>query len=240
VLTCYRGSVPHSYSDSDVLYSVPRPNHRTTTRPYISPNFMLASNNINIEIVSTNEEANSQLFGSSTSSATNYCSPQNRFENVASAHELNSIQHLEMHAVDRELDTGNSLWGDYPLDHFISCLDAAPFVPQQVTIPPTSQAALDSQPNPAISSLPQQATSQSSQAPSFQNIMAQPPRHACGINNCPKSYKRRSDRQRHRLHHSLSRDYACRFGTCKRASQNGFKRKDHLKQHLRQVHGVSQ
>lgn len=61
----------------------------------------------------------------------------------------------------------------------------------------------------------------------------------CGINGCSRSYKRRYDLIRHQTIHSDVRKHACRFAMCDRGGSNGFARRDHLRQHWRQVHGVS-
>jgi len=61
---------------------------------------------------------------------------------------------------------------------------------------------------------------------------------ACGLNDCTRAYKRKYELQRHQRKHTGLRPYGCRLMTCDRAGQNGFARKDHLKQHLRQVHHV--
>ncbi|KAF8864011.1 hypothetical protein BDZ45DRAFT_582914, partial [Acephala macrosclerotiorum] len=54
---------------------------------------------------------------------------------------------------------------------------------------------------------------------------------------CPASYKRRYELYRHRLVHTGVRNHACHFMGCNKAAPNGFARKDHLRQHLKQVHG---
>jgi len=64
-------------------------------------------------------------------------------------------------------------------------------------------------------------------------------RFVCGINGCVRSYGRRYELSRHQKSHSGIKSHSCRFQMCDRAGQNGFVRKDHLKQHLRQVHGVT-
>lgn len=61
----------------------------------------------------------------------------------------------------------------------------------------------------------------------------------CGVDGCKMSYHRRAELHRHKKTHSGTKPHACRFIGCDRAEQNGFWRKDHLQQHLRQKHGVS-
>ncbi|PMD34764.1 hypothetical protein L207DRAFT_126494 [Hyaloscypha variabilis F] len=61
----------------------------------------------------------------------------------------------------------------------------------------------------------------------------------CGIEGCHRSYKRIHEVRRHRKVHSSTKPYACTFSNCRRSGENGFIRKDHLKQHLRQVHRVA-
>ncbi|KAH6672961.1 hypothetical protein B0J14DRAFT_592109 [Halenospora varia] len=61
---------------------------------------------------------------------------------------------------------------------------------------------------------------------------------SCDQPYCTKSFTRKYELSRHQLRHSGQRAYACSFTGCKRAGTNGFTRKDHLRQHLRQVHGI--
>lgn len=61
-------------------------------------------------------------------------------------------------------------------------------------------------------------------------------RHNCTA--CPASYKRRYELYRHRLVHTGVRNHGCHFIGCNKAAPSGFARKDHLRQHLKQVHGV--
>jgi hypothetical protein len=60
----------------------------------------------------------------------------------------------------------------------------------------------------------------------------------CGLNGCAKSYGRKYELHRHQRAHSGIRSYSCGFDRCDRSGHNGFARKDHLMQHLRQVHKV--
>jgi len=61
----------------------------------------------------------------------------------------------------------------------------------------------------------------------------------CNVQGCSRSYRRIHELRRHERVHLSTRPHACRFSNCRRSGQNGFTRKDHLKQHLRQVHGAS-
>lgn len=61
----------------------------------------------------------------------------------------------------------------------------------------------------------------------------------CDIDGCHRSYKRVHEMRRHKRVHSSTKPHACTFTNCRRSGQNGFSRKDHLRQHLRQVHGAS-
>ncbi|KAH8787095.1 hypothetical protein F5882DRAFT_403377 [Hyaloscypha sp. PMI_1271] len=61
----------------------------------------------------------------------------------------------------------------------------------------------------------------------------------CDIDGCHRSYKRVHEMRRHKRVHSSTKPHACIFTNCRRSGRNGFSRKDHLRQHLRQVHGVS-
>ncbi|KAH8787096.1 hypothetical protein F5882DRAFT_114074 [Hyaloscypha sp. PMI_1271] len=58
----------------------------------------------------------------------------------------------------------------------------------------------------------------------------------CHIDGCTRSYARKFELARHLKTHSGIKEHHCRFATCIWAAPNGFARKDHLKQHLRQVH----
>ncbi|KAH8784628.1 hypothetical protein BGZ57DRAFT_187731 [Hyaloscypha finlandica] len=61
----------------------------------------------------------------------------------------------------------------------------------------------------------------------------------CDIDECHRSYKRVHEMRRHKRVHSSTKQHACIFTNCRRSGQNGFSRKDHLRQHLRQAHGAS-
>jgi len=61
----------------------------------------------------------------------------------------------------------------------------------------------------------------------------------CDAEGCDRSYRRVHELRRHKRVHSSTRPFSCRFANCSRSAQKGFTRKDHLKQHLRQVHGTS-
>ncbi|PMD26205.1 hypothetical protein NA56DRAFT_340010 [Hyaloscypha hepaticicola] len=61
----------------------------------------------------------------------------------------------------------------------------------------------------------------------------------CAIDGCNRSYNRKFELLRHQKTHLGVKEHHCRFTTCMWAAPNGFTRKDHLKQHLRQVHKTS-
>ncbi|KUJ15348.1 uncharacterized protein LY89DRAFT_110461 [Mollisia scopiformis] len=63
-------------------------------------------------------------------------------------------------------------------------------------------------------------------------------RYNCAHATCQASYKRRYELYRHQRVHNGVRNHVCHFVGCHKAAPNGFARKDHLRQHLRQVHGV--
>ncbi|KAH7346711.1 hypothetical protein BKA65DRAFT_282868 [Rhexocercosporidium sp. MPI-PUGE-AT-0058] len=68
----------------------------------------------------------------------------------------------------------------------------------------------------------------------------QGPRYHCPTADCTRSYKRRFELIRHQHVHTNIRVHECRFVGCHRNGDGkGFARKDHLKQHLKLVHGVS-
>jgi len=62
-------------------------------------------------------------------------------------------------------------------------------------------------------------------------------RFCCDTPGCTRSYKRFPELKRHKAKHSGIRNHACTIIGCNRSGTNGFTRKDHLRQHLRQVHG---
>jgi len=112
VLTYCRGSVAHSFTDSDVLSSVPRPNRRTTTRPSTPPNFIPTSNEFNVNLISINEEANPNLFQPPALSFPNHSNPQTYFKSVGIDQELNPNPRQERHALYGEFDARNFLWAN--------------------------------------------------------------------------------------------------------------------------------
>jgi len=59
----------------------------------------------------------------------------------------------------------------------------------------------------------------------------------CDIVGCTSSYTRIHELQRHLKAHSGIKPHICQIADCNRTGA-GFARKDHLRQHLRQVHGV--
>ncbi|KAH6713626.1 hypothetical protein BKA61DRAFT_688704 [Leptodontidium sp. MPI-SDFR-AT-0119] len=68
----------------------------------------------------------------------------------------------------------------------------------------------------------------------------QGPRYHCPTANCTRSYKRQFELIRHQHVHTNVRVHECRFAGCQRnGNGKGFARKDHLKQHLKLVHGVN-
>ncbi|KAK0103590.1 hypothetical protein ONS95_005603 [Cadophora gregata] len=72
------------------------------------------------------------------------------------------------------------------------------------------------------------------------SLATQGPRYHCPTANCTRSYKRPFELIRHQHVHTNIRSYECRFVGCQRNGEGkGFARKDHLKQHLKLVHGVS-
>ncbi|PMD43920.1 hypothetical protein L207DRAFT_267390 [Hyaloscypha variabilis F] len=158
---------------------------------------------------------------------------------------MSSTLHEEMYLANGEFDSSDFLLEEDLFDIFAPSLF---FEPPIIALPTPQNAAFSgATPNEpeepfdfSTNATPRQTIGPSTHTPPSQRPTTQMHRHTCGINSCTKSYKRRSDLQRHQLSHSPSKDYACRFGLCPRAGRNGFKRKDHLKQHLRQVHGVSQ
>lgn len=62
--------------------------------------------------------------------------------------------------------------------------------------------------------------------------------HYCTYLGCSKSYTRAQDLRRHYLCHINKTAYYCFVLGCKRGKENGFRRKDHLRDHLRKVHGM--
>ncbi|PVH80229.1 hypothetical protein DL98DRAFT_515539 [Cadophora sp. DSE1049] len=72
------------------------------------------------------------------------------------------------------------------------------------------------------------------------SLSTQGPRYHCPTANCTRSYKRQFELIRHHHVHTNVRVHECRFIGCQRNGEGkGFTRKDHLKQHLKLVHGVS-
>lgn len=62
-----------------------------------------------------------------------------------------------------------------------------------------------------------------------------PQRHPC--NRCFQSFKRKSDLRRHfKVHFPSQRTFQCDLPDCDRIGQNGFYRRDKLRDHQRQVH----
>lgn len=72
------------------------------------------------------------------------------------------------------------------------------------------------------------------------SLSTQGPRYHCPTVNCTRSYKRQFELIRHQHVHTNIRVHECRFAGCQRNGEGkGFTRKDHMKQHLKLVHGVS-
>ncbi|PMD42023.1 hypothetical protein L207DRAFT_305370 [Hyaloscypha variabilis F] len=58
----------------------------------------------------------------------------------------------------------------------------------------------------------------------------------CDVTGCSNSYQRIHELRRHKRTHLGVKPYSCRYSQCGKSGLNGFVRKDHLRQHLRQVH----
>jgi len=83
----------------------------------------------------------------------------------------------------------------------------------------------------------QRASTQASHSPPASTTTASPQtRYHCRISSCTSTFKRIHDLARHQKSHTGVRNYACSFRGCDRGGSNGFVRKDHWKQHLRQKH----
>jgi hypothetical protein len=67
---------------------------------------------------------------------------------------------------------------------------------------------------------------------------SRPTRFHCTAPNCASTFKRTHDLARHQTAHAGIRRYVCTFSGCDRGGRNGFVRKDHWRQHLRQKHGA--
>lgn len=107
-----------------------------------------------------------------------------------------------------------------------------------------SQKFLQSKPEnppqpPASHNRPRPRSRRSQRAPVKNGAPRPTYQFVCGINGCTRSYKRRYELLRHQKIHSGVKIHACGYSMCDRGGTNGFARKDHLQQHLRQVHGVS-
>ncbi|PMD61857.1 uncharacterized protein K444DRAFT_662052 [Hyaloscypha bicolor E] len=65
-------------------------------------------------------------------------------------------------------------------------------------------------------------------------------RFSCNSPGCTRSYKRYPELKRHRETHSgTNPPHPCSFLRCNRAGANGFRRRDHLRQHLKHVHNIT-
>ncbi|KAH7374161.1 hypothetical protein BKA64DRAFT_688797 [Cadophora sp. MPI-SDFR-AT-0126] len=61
----------------------------------------------------------------------------------------------------------------------------------------------------------------------------------CDVTGCSKSYKRIHELRRHKRTLLGVKPYPCRYSQCSKSGLNGFVRKNHLRQHLRQVYQAS-
>ncbi|KAH8590792.1 hypothetical protein B0O99DRAFT_301256 [Bisporella sp. PMI_857] len=64
-------------------------------------------------------------------------------------------------------------------------------------------------------------------------------RFHCVFNGCTKHYKRKHELNRHQKDHSGARLHPCNVSGCNRSGHSGFVRRDHLRQHMRKVHGTT-
>ncbi|KUJ15337.1 uncharacterized protein LY89DRAFT_735459 [Mollisia scopiformis] len=63
-------------------------------------------------------------------------------------------------------------------------------------------------------------------------------RFHCDADGCTRHYKRKHELKRHQKDHAETKAYQCRVPFCNRSGENGFARSDHLRQHMRKVHGM--
>jgi len=113
--------------------------------------------------------------------------------------------------------------------------------PPEISMPHNLDSAYSSHAlQSASSSTDDQKNSQSSSPSSSTMNEHNPPilrPFACDVHGCTRSYKRVHELRRHKKTHSGVKPYVCGYLRCVRSGHNGFTRKDHLMQHLRQVHG---
>jgi len=64
-------------------------------------------------------------------------------------------------------------------------------------------------------------------------------RFHCPAIGCIKNYKREHELKRHQKAHAGTKPHRCSISGCNRSGQNGFARRDHLRQHARKVHGTT-
>jgi hypothetical protein len=79
------------------------------------------------------------------------------------------------------------------------------------------------------------ATSPSTPATTLSSSTNSPDRYSC--HKCPSVFKRAGDLKRHQGVH-LPRNFHCRQSGCRRKGRNGFYRRDKLRAHMRQAHGM--
>ncbi|KUJ15280.1 uncharacterized protein LY89DRAFT_108212 [Mollisia scopiformis] len=98
----------------------------------------------------------------------------------------------------------------------------------------TSHTATNSDPNVPIqpAASPTQMTQMS--PPSDTNSLKP---YRCNQRGCTRSYARKFELYRHQRRHTGVKSHHCQVPGCERGPRNGFYRKDHLRQHMRQVHG---
>jgi len=130
----------------------------------------------------------------------------------ASVEEVDELQHLDSSTPQLQISTLHNLDSAYPLQ--------------------ASQSAPSSTDDQEYS----QASSPSSSTTNEHNPPILRP-FACDVQGCTRSYKRVHELRRHKKAHSGLKPYVCGYLRCVRSGRNGFARKDHLLQHLRQVHG---
>ena len=75
-------------------------------------------------------------------------------------------------------------------------------------------------------------------APLAGDARTSPARYRCSIPGCSKDFTRQTDLKRHfkTQHDAPNKRIDCDFKWCGRTGEHGFTRKDHLAEHLREVH----
>ncbi|PVH88919.1 hypothetical protein DL98DRAFT_159110 [Cadophora sp. DSE1049] len=104
--------------------------------------------------------------------------------------------------------------------------------------------ALHVQPAPNSQSLKTTKSKCKPKSKSTSKSFSKPPRpfsFICIFSNCTRGYRYKGDLQRHQRSHSpyLMRAFQCPFAPCTAAGSKGFARKDHMMQHVRAVHRLS-